>query len=242
MYNKRRFIGLFASVLAASSVSAYAADKPTVPMEPVKTVALIEARELPVEFEITFGFWRHFVPFGVAGAANSNGSALLAQTMPKFRAEKYDPSGILNRAVVKALEDVGIKVSIVKVPERSESKPNNIKYSQVKHDADALVHLAINYSVMVLPKGQQVFWPQVDSWASVYDKLGKKEIFSAAASHSWEYKEGQDPGYFNVPKDMSFATEEAMVEDPKKFAEVFNQIMTTQAQHIAQELLNKWPK
>lgn len=143
--------------------------------------------------------------------------------------------------MVKALEDAGIKVSIVTVPERSESKPNNIKYPQVKHDADALVHLAINYSVMVLPKGQQVFWPQVDSWVSVYDKLGKKEILGAAASHSWEYKDGQDPGYFNVPKDMSFASEETMVAHPKKFADVFNQIMKTQAEHIAQELLSKWP-
>lgn len=242
MYNKRRLIGLFASSLVALSVSAYAADKPTAPKEPIKTVALIEARELPVEFDITFGFWRHFVPFSVAGAANGNGSAFIAQAMPKFRAEKYDPSGILNRAVIKALEDAGIKVSIVKVAERSESKPNNINYPQVKHDADALMHLAINYSVFVLPKGQQVFWPQVDSWVSVYDKSGKNEILGAAASHSWEYKVGQDPGYFNVPKEMSFATEEAMVADPKKFADVFNQIMTTQAEHMVQALLSKWPK
>jgi hypothetical protein len=236
---KRRLIGLLGCSLMALTFSAYAADKPK---EPIKTVALIEARELPVEFDITFGFWRHFVPFGVAGAANSNGSAFIAQAMPKFRAEKYDPSGILNRTVIKGLEDAGIKVSIIKDIDRSESKPNNIKYPAVKHDSDALMQLAINYYIFVLPKGQQVFWPQVDSWVSVYDKLGKTETLGAAASHSWEYKVGQDPGYFNVPKEMSFASEEAMVENPKKFADVFNQIMTTQAEHIVRELLSKWPK
>jgi hypothetical protein len=239
MYNKRRLIGLFASSLAAWSFSVYAADKPK---EPIKTVALIEARELPVEFDISFGMWRHLIPFGVAGAANSNGSAFIAQAMPKFRAEKYDPSGILNRTVIKGLENAGIQVSIIKDIDRSESRPNRIKYPQVKHDADALMHLAINYYIFVLPKGQQVFWPQVDSWVSVYDKSGKNEILGATASHSWEYKIGQDPGYFNVPKEMSFATEEAMVENPKKFADVFNQIMTTQAEHIVQALLSKWPK
>jgi hypothetical protein len=236
---KRRFIGVFAVGLVALSFSVCAADKPK---EPIKTVALIEARELPVAFDISFGMWRHLVPFSVAGAANSNGSAFIAQAMPKFRAEKYDPSGVLNRTVIKGLEDAGVKVSIVKDIERSESRPNSINYLQVKHDADALVHLAINYTVFVLPKGQQVLWPQVDSWVSVYDKVGKTEVLGAAASHSWEYKVDQDPGYFNVPKEMSFASEQAMVEDSKKFADVFNQILKTQAEHIVQALLSKWPK
>lgn len=65
----------------ALSFSAYAADKAK---EPIKTVALIEARELPIEFDISFGMWRHFVPFSVAGTANGNGSAFIAQAMPNF--------------------------------------------------------------------------------------------------------------------------------------------------------------
>ncbi len=239
MHIKKRLFGLFAISLMALSFSAYAADKP---QEPIKTVALIEARELPVEFDISFGMWRHFVPFGVAGAANSNSSAFIAQAMPKIRDEKYDPSGVLNRAVIKALEDAGIKVSIIKDLERSESRPNKIKYPLVKHDADALMHLAINYSVFQLPKGQQLFWPRVDSWVSVYDKSGKKEILSTSASHGWDYKEGKDPGYFNTSQDMTFTSEENMVENPKKFADVFNQIMKTQAEYMVQDLLNQWPK
>jgi hypothetical protein len=239
MYIKKRFIGLFASCLVALSFSAYAVDKPK---EPIKTVALIEARELPVEFDISLGMWRHFVPFGVAGGINENSSSFIAKAMPKIRDEKYDPSGILNRAVIKALEDAGIKVSIIKDLERSESKPNKIKYSQVKHDADALMHLAIDYYVFQLPKGQQLFWPRVDSWAYVYDKSGKTEILGAFASHGWDYKEGKDPGYFNVPQDMTFASEEAMAENPKKFADIFNQIMKIQAEYMVQDLLKQWPK
>jgi hypothetical protein len=239
MHIKRRLIGLFASSLVALSFSAYAADKPK---EPIKTVALIEARELPVEFDISLGMWRHFVPFGVAGAANSNSSAFIAKAMPKFQAEKYAPSGVFNRAVIKALEDAGVKVSIIKDLERSESKPNKIKYPQVKHDSDALMHLAIDYYVFQLPKGQEKFWPRVDSWAYVYDKSGKTEILSTSASHGWDYKEGKDPGYFNVSQDMTFASEEAMAENPKKFADVFNQIMKTQAEYMVQDLLKQWPK
>jgi hypothetical protein len=236
---KKQLIYLLANSLVALSFSAYAADKPK---EPIKTVAIIEARELPVEFDISLGFWRHFIPYGVAGGINGSSSAFIYDAMPKIRAEKYDPSGILNRAVITALEDAGIKVSVIKDLERSESRPNNVKYSQVKHDADALMHLAINYYVMQLPKGQQLFWPRVDSWISIYDKVGKNEIFGTSASHSWDYKDGKDPGYFNVSQDMTFASEEAMVENPKKFADAFNQIMKIQAEYMVQDLLKQWPK
>ncbi len=236
---KRHLSGLFFIALVAWGFSAHAVDKPK---EPIKTVALIEARELPVEFDISLGMWRHFVPFGVAGGVNENSSAYIAKAMPKIRAEKYDPSGVFNRAVIKALEDAGVKVSILKDVERSESRPNRIKYPQVKHDADALLHLAINYYVFQLPKGQALFWPRVDSWASVYDKVGKTEMFGTHATHSWENKEGKDPGYFHVGQDMTFVSEEAMVENPKKFADIFNQIMQTQAEYMVQELLKQWPK
>lgn len=239
MTTKRQLITLFALGIMALGFSVYAADKPK---EPIRTIALIEARELPIEFDVSLGMWRHFVPFGVAGAVNSNSSAFIAQAMPKIRAEKYDPSGIFNRAVIKALEDAGIAVTMVKNLERSESRPNRVNYSQIQHDADALLHLAINYYVMELPKGQTLFWPRVDSWVSIYDKLGKKEILGSSASHSWDYKDGKDPGYFNVPQDMTFASEEAMVENPKKLADAFNQIMKVQAEYIVQDLLKQWPK
>ena len=239
MHIKNQLLYLFASSLMAMGFSAIAADKPK---ELIKTVAVVEALELPVGFDISLGMWRHFVPFGVAGGINENSSSFIAQAMPKIRAENYDPSGVLNRVIIKALEDAGIKVLIIKDLERSKYKPNKIRYPEIKHDADALMHLAINYYVFELPRGQQLFWPRVDSWVSVYDKLGKNEILGTSASHSWEYKEGTDPGYFNVPQDMTFASEEAMAENPKKFADIFNQIMKAQAEHMVQDLLKKWPK
>ena len=41
---------------------------------------------------------------------------------------------------------------------------------------------------------------------------------------------------------MTFESEEAMVENPRKFADVVNQIMQTQADFMAQDLLSQWPK
>jgi hypothetical protein len=236
VYTKRRWMSWLASSFVVLSFCAHATDKPKAP---IKTVALIEARDTPVEFDIAVSF---FAPIGVRFAANGRAQGYIEEEMPKFKAAGYSPSKAFNDALIKALEGAGVKVVAVKGLERSESSPNEIKYPQVKHDADAILHLGIEELAFEAPRGQDAFWPRANSWAYVYSKDGKERLLNAEAAHRRDYQEGKDPGLFQTTQAMSFASEKAMVEDPKKFSETFNQILKAQAEHVAKELLKQWPK
>jgi hypothetical protein len=240
MHIKKRLFGLFAISLMAWSFSAYAADKP---QEPIKTVALIEAVDMPLDFDIHQSGWiPWFVRIGVSSGVNAAARDNAASIAPALKALDYNPSRVLNETVVKALKAAGIKVVTLKDVPRAPKSPNDVKHAAVKHEADAILHLGIAEIMFELPRGQEAYWPRFSTWGYVYDRNGKSSLLGADAAFQRDYKEGKDPGYFRTTEDLSFASEEKIIEDPAKLKAVVHATMQTMADFIANELLKQWPK
>jgi hypothetical protein len=170
MTSKRQFVGSLTllGVALANSRFAFA--------QSLKTTALVEARDVPVKFDVVqSGFIPWWIRSGISATTNIRPQNWFAEEMPKFKQAGYDPGGVLTATVTKILGDAGITVSILKDLARSADSINYVDYSKIKHESDAIVHIAIEEIAFEYPRGAEAFWPKISSWISVLDKAEKKK-------------------------------------------------------------------
>lgn len=203
------------------------------PRAPIKSVALIPAYNKPLAFEYSASI---FIPLPVRIALNSSNAAIGEANAKiikdKLKAEGYDIGKQLTDQVVKQLQDSGLVVEVLNNVERKPGEPDEIDYTKVAHNSDAILHLYFNELIYQTPRGESAYWPRVSTVLQAYDKTGKTDLFEVNTYLDRGAKESK-PGYFDAKDDLSFADQDIMLKDVSKVRMAFDRIATQAAQYLS---------
>jgi hypothetical protein len=123
-------------------------------------------------------------------------------------------------------------VEVLNNVERKPGEPDEIDYTKVTHNSDAILHLYINELMYQTPRGQSAYWPRVSTTLVAYDKAGKNDLFEVNTYLDRGAKESK-PGYFDAKDDLSFADQDVMLKDVSKVRTAFDRIATQAAQYLS---------
>jgi hypothetical protein len=203
------------------------------PRAPIKSVALIPAYNKPLAFEYSASI---FVPLPVRIALNSSNAAIGEANAKiiadKLKTEGYDIGKQLTAQVVKQLQDSGLVVEVLDKIDRKPGDPDEIDYTKVTHNSDAILHLYFSELIYQTPRGESAYWPRVSTVLQAYDKTGKTDLFEVNTYLDRGAKESK-PGYFNAKDDLSFAEQDIMIKDISKVRVAFDRIATQAAQYLS---------
>jgi hypothetical protein len=210
--------------------------EPAVPRAPIKSVALIPAYNKPLAFEYSVS---HFVPFGISNVLNGVnagiGKANAEIINDKLKTQGYDIGKLMTELVVKQLQDSGLVVEVLDKIERKPGEPDEIDYTKLTHNSDAILHLYFNELIYQTPRGESAYWPRVSTVLQAYDKSGKNYLFEANTYLDRGAKESKS-GYFDAKNDLSFADQDVMVKDLSKVRVAFDRIATQAGQYLGKRM------
>jgi hypothetical protein len=207
------------------------------PRAPIKSVALIPAYNKPLAFEYSVS---HFVPFGISNVLNGVnagiGKANAEIINDKLKTQAYDIGKLLTELVVKQLQDGGLVVEVLDKIERKPAEPDDIDYTKLTHQSDAILHLYFNEVMYQSPRGQSAYWPRVSTTLIAYDKTGKTDLFEINTYLDRGAKESKS-GYFDAKDDLSFADQDIMLKDVAKVRVALDRIATQAAQYLSKRAI-----
>jgi hypothetical protein len=222
------FSMLCALMLAACNTT----PKNDTPRTPIKSIAIIPASNTPLGFEYSASFFVPPIARGIINRVNAGLGEVNAKIInDKLAAQGYDIGKQLTEGVVKQLQDAGFSVEVLTNIERKPGAPDDVDYTKIAHNSDAIFHVFFSEVTYQTPRGQSAFWPRVSASVQVYDKTGKNYLFETETYLDRGAKESR-PGYFDAKDDLSFQDQEVMLTQIDKIRANLEGFTTRAAQYL----------
>ena len=222
--------------LAVFAPLAVAKDPPG-PKPVIQSVAVIPATHMPLTFEYSASLFVPFIARQIVNRVNANLGETNAKIInDKLTAENLDLGKQLTELVVKQLQDAGLTVELLGNVERKPGAPDNVDYTKVTHNSDAILHVYFSDLTYQSPRGQSAYWPRVSTGALVYDKTGKKYLYESTSYLDRGAKES-NTGYFDAKDDLSFESQEVMIDQTAKLRTNLERVTTQAGEYLGKNIL-----
>jgi hypothetical protein len=235
-FSKRRMVLSTASALALAACGS-TKNEPETPLVPIKSVAIIPAVPIELGFEYSVSLFAPPIVRSILNSVQSGiGEANAKIINDKLVAQGYFLSKELTDQLVKQLQNEGIEVEVLDKLRRNPKDPNNIKYPELVHNSDFILHLYFNELVYQSPRGQSAFWPRASTTVEVYDKSGKKYLYQTG-TYLYRGARESSSGYFDSKEEMSYPSQDLMVEQFDKVRSEIERHVTLAARALSKQIL-----
>jgi hypothetical protein len=236
-FSKRRMVLSTASAVALTACGSTKNNEPEAPLIPIKSVAIIPAAPIELGLEYSVSLLAPPIVRGIISGVNAGiGEANAKIINEKLVAKDYFLSKELTSQLVKLLENEGVEVEVLNNLRRNPKDPNNIKHSLIEHKSEYILHLFFNEFVYQSPRGQTGYWPRASTTVQIYDKSGKNYLREVG---TYLYRSSSKPytGYFESKDDMSYASQELMLEQFDKVQADIERHVTLAARSLSKQIL-----